>query len=1000
MHVSTHRTHAHSTPPDSLAHHTLALFASWRDRRRDYVASVAAAVAGRSVDDAWVARVLPMLRACMQLVLIKNAETTPLYQTQSSELAAELDVRNAVAECLDLIEQRRAGAGVRGAQDAPYDGKQAQANDVERASADLHTTKTTLLTHLLTHLPVLLPAHPSLTTYISLRLPPLLVDPDPDVRALAEAVVGGVGRWWSGSGGGGGSGAGAGGASVGHQAPGDPHGIVPLSHHNNNHHGHTWPHPTPLSHIPPAAAAAAAAPYATYPFISPASQHMHMHGLSSSDLFGSGLLGHGHAPSHTGSGPPSGNHTGGGHTTQLLPDDATWVVPPSTLGLASLNTRDRSGSGTALAVSHTTSMLDLSTRNLPSLDTTPSLQTIPALPGPHHSLTFSLTTPTPTDTSFKFPPFQPQQQPQPPQQHQHQQQPRYALVPITIAAPAPAPAPQPARSPPPPAHVIYYTTFQTTPSTPPAVFVLPLSTFPLSAVRPIHTFPPSGSLTPIPLFPTSESPHIPRSVSTPASLASLASVASSPFSFPAPVPVQDGSAHVLTSRSRSRTSGTILALHQSPLTTPPAPRSPAPAPPSLPAPFPPDHHPVVIDDVDVAPPVPPPRHRRAVPPGSGHSPSSTSSGGSAFAPPPKRRRDHDTGRRCEACGTDESPEWRNGEGGRKTLCNACGLRYARKLKQEGKLKRRGIRKKRGGGGGGSGAGAGRKRAAQADQVDVDAELEQEQDQLTPAANANPAHVDGEDQQLVVQASNDTTSPPSPPPRHRSPRARPRSMSLDSVRSPPTTGAALLQGSMSIARTLSVGGMLGLTGLHDAGTYEGQVHDGSRQDENTAGSPPHQRKPPPPATYAEFLPLLSSSPTFPTRSHERPPALFVNTAAGSGGMVAAASPTFEEFQVLARAGEAAGARRWVIEEDEEVDVVEEAPMEGWEEEDEHEEREKPRWGGGKGRKVDLVEGGFLTRSMLGLLGGEGEEWDGGEFEVEEDGSEGVGVAGPSSGQWCV
>ncbi|KAL5032249.1 hypothetical protein RTP6_000389 [Batrachochytrium dendrobatidis] len=33
--------------------------------------------------------------------------------------------------------------------------------------------------------------------------------------------------------------------------------------------------------------------------------------------------------------------------------------------------------------------------------------------------------------------------------------------------------------------------------------------------------------------------------------------------------------------------------------------------------------------------------------------------------------------KCEACETTHSPEWRRGPHGRKTLCNACGLRYAR-----------------------------------------------------------------------------------------------------------------------------------------------------------------------------------------------------------------------------------------------------------------------------------------------------------------------------------
>ncbi|KAK9729771.1 white collar 2 type of transcription factor [Basidiobolus ranarum] len=37
---------------------------------------------------------------------------------------------------------------------------------------------------------------------------------------------------------------------------------------------------------------------------------------------------------------------------------------------------------------------------------------------------------------------------------------------------------------------------------------------------------------------------------------------------------------------------------------------------------------------------------------------------------------------CSECGTVESPEWRKGPQGPKTLCNACGLRWAKKTKRE------------------------------------------------------------------------------------------------------------------------------------------------------------------------------------------------------------------------------------------------------------------------------------------------------------------------------
>lgn len=42
---------------------------------------------------------------------------------------------------------------------------------------------------------------------------------------------------------------------------------------------------------------------------------------------------------------------------------------------------------------------------------------------------------------------------------------------------------------------------------------------------------------------------------------------------------------------------------------------------------------------------------------------------------------------CQACGTTETPEWRRGPDGARTLCNACGLHYAKlvrkRLQQEG-----------------------------------------------------------------------------------------------------------------------------------------------------------------------------------------------------------------------------------------------------------------------------------------------------------------------------
>ncbi|KXS09899.1 hypothetical protein M427DRAFT_149316 [Gonapodya prolifera JEL478] len=44
---------------------------------------------------------------------------------------------------------------------------------------------------------------------------------------------------------------------------------------------------------------------------------------------------------------------------------------------------------------------------------------------------------------------------------------------------------------------------------------------------------------------------------------------------------------------------------------------------------------------------------------------------------------------CEECGITSSPEWRKGPSGMKTLCNACGLRYARKNARGGGAHRTG-----------------------------------------------------------------------------------------------------------------------------------------------------------------------------------------------------------------------------------------------------------------------------------------------------------------------
>ncbi|KAH9959602.1 hypothetical protein BC827DRAFT_493301 [Russula dissimulans] len=75
--------------------------------------------------------------------------------------------------------------------------------------------------------------------------------------------------------------------------------------------------------------------------------------------------------------------------------------------------------------------------------------------------------------------------------------------------------------------------------------------------------------------------------------------------------------------------------------------------------------------------VPPPRgSRRSTPPGSVREHSAAS--GRASGNPP-------TGiSRCSSCKVTTSPEWRKGPSGKKDLCNACGLRFARsRAKKEG-----------------------------------------------------------------------------------------------------------------------------------------------------------------------------------------------------------------------------------------------------------------------------------------------------------------------------
>ncbi|BGP42610.1 hypothetical protein JCM10449v2_006622 [Rhodotorula kratochvilovae] len=78
--------------------------------------------------------------------------------------------------------------------------------------------------------------------------------------------------------------------------------------------------------------------------------------------------------------------------------------------------------------------------------------------------------------------------------------------------------------------------------------------------------------------------------------------------------------------------------------------------------------------------VPPPPAAAAGSNGKAKSPSAKK--------PPKQRPDgpvyKPNQKACESCGTVNSPEWRKGPTGAKSLCNACGLRYARSVARQKK----------------------------------------------------------------------------------------------------------------------------------------------------------------------------------------------------------------------------------------------------------------------------------------------------------------------------
>ncbi|KAI9168644.1 hypothetical protein H9P43_008017 [Blastocladiella emersonii ATCC 22665] len=67
------------------------------------------------------------------------------------------------------------------------------------------------------------------------------------------------------------------------------------------------------------------------------------------------------------------------------------------------------------------------------------------------------------------------------------------------------------------------------------------------------------------------------------------------------------------------------------------------------------------------------------------TPATADASGALATDPSKKRRKRSRpkeGYVCMDCGTDQSPEWRRGPNGEKCLCNACGLRFAKRKRQD------------------------------------------------------------------------------------------------------------------------------------------------------------------------------------------------------------------------------------------------------------------------------------------------------------------------------
>ncbi|WFC97818.1 hypothetical protein MYAM1_000538 [Malassezia yamatoensis] len=105
---------------------------------------------------------------------------------------------------------------------------------------------------------------------------------------------------------------------------------------------------------------------------------------------------------------------------------------------------------------------------------------------------------------------------------------------------------------------------------------------------------------------------------------------------------------------------------------------------------------------------------------------------------------------CSSCGKKDSPEWRRGPTGHKTLCNACGLRYARSLSNKRKRGKDGsivtveatgdpsmVPPSRGSGGGSRPGVHRRTHKRSATQEELDAMIESNSSQASPLASKYP-----------------------------------------------------------------------------------------------------------------------------------------------------------------------------------------------------------------------------------------------------------------------